>query len=390
MRRAALSVLLAVVAVGLSVDWAATAEITGGGALWTLDARSGRTLWTRAPEGRRLLHVTGAWKDELQLTEERCVEFEPLGTRRHTVDARTGRTRPSGRTVWPPVDPSRTGLAAQSVLVRPLGVSSGIAGVEIETGGRLWSLPDRYFVAGTRELVVTLPQSPEARPVVEAHDRRTGELRWALPAAATTWNGMVGVVASDSTTVVVADGDPGVPATIPTTFHVLDAATGRERTAFLAANPKYSFSEIRMDDRALLYVEDVTVVARSLTDGATVWSRSFDDVRAQTGALEVSLTGGAGDPLLVQLMNDHPRVVALDPTDGATTWQRSDATVAAAGPSTVVVRESFTKRLAGVDRQTGATRWRRTIPDAVTAEPSGFEIDVADGRVFVTKACDLG
>jgi hypothetical protein len=26
----------------------------------------------------------------------------------------------------------------------------------------------------------------------------------------------------------------------------------------------------------------------------------------------------------------------------------------------------------------------------VTAEPSGFEIDVADGRVFVTKACDLG
>ena len=32
-----------------------------------------------------------------------------------------------------------------------------------------------------------------------------------------------------------------------------------------------------MDSGALVYVQDVTVVARSLTDGATLWTRSFDD-----------------------------------------------------------------------------------------------------------------
>ena len=202
---------------------------------------------------------------------------------------------------------------------------------------------------------------------------------------------MVGVVAADSKTVVVADGDLlGSPPKIPTTFHVLDATTGRERTAFTAASPKYVFSEILMGAGALVYVEDVTVVARSLSDGAMLWTRSFDDLHAETGVLDVSLTGGAGDPLLVQLSNDHPQVVALDPSSGATRWQRPDAILAAAGPSTVVVRESFTKRLAGVDRQSGATRWRRTIPDAVTADSFGFEVDVLDGRVLVTKACDLG
>jgi hypothetical protein len=41
-------------------------------------------------------------------------------------------------------------------------------------------------------------------------------------------------------------------------------------------------------------------------------------------------------------------------------------------------------------RQSGATRWRRTIPGAVTADSFGFELDVVDGRVLVTKACDLG
>ena len=391
MRRAGVGVVLAFVVFGMSVSSATPAEITGGGALWTIDAGSGDTLWTREPTDRRLLHVTGAWKGDLRLTEERCVEFEPLKTRTHIVDARTGAIRSSDRKVWPPADQSVAPLGARGEIVSTTGGNDpAIVGFDGNSGKRLWRVPRRELARVSPGLVFSLSPYGDPRPVVEAHDRRSGDTKWTFPDDATSsWDGMVGVVPADSTTVVLADGDlGGTPPKIPTTFHILDALTGRERTAFTAANPKYRFSEIVMDAGALVYVEDASVVARSLTDGATLWTRRFDDVPDGTGVPDVSLTGGAGAPLLVQLSN--PQVVALDPSSGTTTWQRSDALVMAAGPSTVVVRESFTKRLAGVDRQSGATRWRRTIPDAVTSESSGFEVDVLDGRVLVGKACDLG
>jgi outer membrane protein assembly factor BamB len=288
-------------------------------------------------------------------------------------------------------------VAASGVVVATGGrLGAPTPGLDADTGDLRWQidLPEKYLGA-SETLVFTVRVDAEPRNTLNAFDRRTGRKRWSFPVAAETGHTMFDVVAGNRSTVVVASGPytvrSGPDPIAPTTFLVLDADSGRERTRFLSADPAIPFSDFAIVDGALVYAENGDALARDLATGRVRWRRHATFPRP--------LDNGGLPWMRLQLSADHRTVFTsgergiaevLDARTGAVLWNAKDGFLQAAAGDDAVF-EDGEQRIASVVARTGKPRWQRELLGALRRR--GFvptNVGVDDGLVVLSATCDDG
>jgi outer membrane protein assembly factor BamB len=177
----------------------------------------------------------------------------------------------------------------------------------------------------------------------------------------------------------------------PTTFLVLDAATGKERKRFLSADPAINFSDFAIVDGALVYAENGDALARDLTTGQVRWSRHATFPRP--------LQDGGVPWMRIQLSADHSTVFTsgargiaevLDPRTGTVLWNARDRFLRAAEGRDAVF-EDGAPRLESVAARSGRLRWARGAPAALRTHPGiPTNVGLDDGSMVVSATCDDG
>jgi PQQ-like domain len=351
------------------------------GSMAVLDAATGRTLWSRRAAGPELAWDQAAIGSRLLVAVQHDCENGQDPERVTGFDAETGTRRwaAEGAGVVTVANSLARGSPTTAVdadgIVVVRTTISGTRGVAARTGRVTWKQPgDASGVAG--DLVFFTPGAA-GHQVLEAHDRRSGALRWTTPAAPTeAWEGSVVVVAGDTQSVVVATGT-GVdsPTGSVATFHVLDARSGRERSSFTAVDASFFFSGFVLADGALTYATPSAIVSRALDDGATRWTQPTIGRLVYTG----------GDEGI--LVNSYGTVHGLDPHTGELRWSVPNADVSSVDGSRVLIQPRGTRRLRGVRAATGTQIWERRAPSDVTLDDGAIDSNSSHGRVALRSWC---
>lgn len=289
-------------------------------ALFALDPATGGVQWTHCTDRPVITTALGATDDTAFALE---AEATASAARFVAVDAATGKERwgvAVARQQWP-AGP----MAAQGVVV--LVVGTELVGFDARTGNRRWAEPAAGAtpIAHTEKLVVvaatTNPTGPNPPSgVVRGVDRTSGRARWSAP-----------LRMEDASGVMVGRSPAAV-------------------TADVVVVPRSS-----------------ELVALDLTNGAVRWTGdALDHPTAAAGVV----IGGASDRT----------VSALDPADGKTLWSTTgrpsygDLWVLGDGAAYVI-----DGGIAALDARTGSMRWRRGQTADLGSEPWA----APKGRVIV-------
>jgi outer membrane protein assembly factor BamB len=278
--------------------------------------------------------------------------------------------------------------AAGVVVVGGGRYGADVRGVALRDGKEVWVADADNHELGVSSALVFTAVGERPNSVLRASSRRTGKEEFTFPTAPDgAWTETFDVVAADAETVVVANGGysgrRGSDPLGPTTFFVLDAHTGEERSRFESADPRLLFSGLAMGHGLLVYSERGSIVARALDDGSTIWRRSFHGERP--------LISASTSDRVVVATADHT-LRSLDLRTGAHRWRVSNSLVRAYDERTaIVIRTTGTDRgLRAVDMESGDVRWSRQLPGSLPGNVSQVAFAVDGDTVVLTDACDLG
>ncbi|HEX3456149.1 MAG TPA: hypothetical protein VHS03_16120, partial [Gaiellaceae bacterium] len=238
-----------------------------------LGADTGDVRWTRTAADGLTFQGGTAGTGVVIATERTCKEGEddgdPEPVLRAFDSARASlrwstpgygvATRPM---IWGPVP--RVDVGANGVVVVGGGrYGPDVRGVALRSGKPVWTAGPESHELGVSSSLVFAAVDEGPSSVLRASSRRTGREAFAYPAAATAgdpaWTDDFDVVAADAHTVVVANGGyfgrSGSEALEPTTFFVLEGATGEELSRFDSADPRLTFSGVAMGHGLLVFSE---------------------------------------------------------------------------------------------------------------------------------------
>jgi outer membrane protein assembly factor BamB len=400
----------------VSTSDAATTPVDGSlgahGGIVVLDAKSGSEMW-RLLSARSSYFLAAPGNNVTVATRGRCGNDEGgiESARLVAFDARTGQQRwtRSEREDFGVVTATTVGAGASwalvpvdaaGVVVTEGGIPAGrVIGLDAESGKTRWRLPsDEGRLGASETLVFATDRAGDEAYVLHAFDRRDGSLRWTFGGRDPSWNGSVAVVAADRAAVVVANGgflsqNPGTF----TTFYVLDARTGKERSRFGATDAQISFNDFAMTDGLLVYTEGLSVVGRELSGGAVRWQRGFpappENVAGSPSPLLSLFMKRSADNQTVFAQSFADRVItALDARTGQLRWEapfRTGVRVSAAG---VTVLGASQYRLNAVDTSSKKPRWNYRVPAQAAQGTAASQINVwsVDGRLTLSTLCDQG
>jgi outer membrane protein assembly factor BamB len=399
--------VIAIVVAGLS---AATVPSGAGPVergLVVLDARTGRTRWHATVRGDRSLGLAGIGPSTVFVSERACVDGgRGPRPRLMAFDARSGERRWASSGYGGPA--TKTMVWSQSANVPPaaLGVvvATGgrageiIPGLDAGTGAVRWRIGrGDHFLGVSSTLVFTSKLTGPSRWDLRGFDRRTGKRRWSFPPAPEPeWGGVFDVVAADRAHVVVANGgytgrsDAGPSGA--TTFFVLDARTGKERSRFTAADPQMLFADFVLHDGLLVFGDGPSIVARDIRDGSTVWTRPREGTPAEGTAgqwIDPSVRSATNGSRAYLHRRDSFDALAIE--SGTTRWTAPGWLYAS---SRALAVTTLPRGLYAYDATTGAPRWNRRMPHALGR---GDEIGVAVGfgaragrTIALNRGCDAG
>lgn len=340
--------------------------------LAVLDPRTGRERWhVPSPDGKDMFSTVGVGSGLAvglhgrSHDPARVVAYDAGSGERRWVNETVGAVvTKTGDAPSPMVDVAASGV----VVVQGVSPAPHVTGLDAAKGTERWRItePER-FVGVSDTLVFTGRIDAEPRNTLTAFDRRSGLRRWSFPMTPTLRTTFQ-VVAANRSTVVVALG-PFSSSLGLTTFFVLDARTGRERSpSFRIGDPAIQFSDFAIHDGALVYAEGRYAIARDLRTGEIRWRHATDAplpnpsvVNAEWMRIRISADGRA------VFTSEAPGFDVLDARTGAVRWSTSRIEdVWGADRDTAIVLRAD-RRIAGLDLDTGDELWERPIADLLHA-----------------------
>lgn len=387
--------MLALVPLVLSVGSCQRGVADEPGTLISLDARTGRELWTALPDDA-FFYSPGIAGDVIYVEgTSSCKGHDPAV--QYAYDARTGKQLWQGAAsrLEPCGHYRRRQSSRRTVVIR----GSRVLGLEPETGRTRWTVqigPRGDVVdAGDIALVTKRDHSPIGRSGVEilALDKGTGQQLWSkrLPGDAgvpPVANNTISLVDAGSTH---ADSEGGVIA--------FDTRTGSERwrrgprfpargsavPPFIDFSPS-GFAPAVVGD--VLAVEENEGLSRAVAgldaaSGSYLWRVEGAGLYGADGGLVL-----IGPPSSWYPGRARPSLVALDARTGVLRSEIHEfyegVSMVGFGEGVVVLgpaHDSPSRELIGIDALTGQRLWRYVLPDRVRhgiARPA-----ISHGRVYI-------
>lgn len=334
------------------------------GRIVAYDAETGDRRWVRDPAAGQWFWGVASDRRRVVATEAEC--SDSAGARRlSTFDARSGELLWSVRSPTGPLDRSSEGenptarvpVGASGVMVTyGAGDGGGVFGLDARTGRRVWGQRGLLPTAVSRTLVFARPYPDLTTTALRRDD---GSVVWSFGPD----DGVRYVVfGADDRYVVMGSTAPWADA--PTTFVVLDAESGAERTRVTVEG--VSERIVHVGDGRFVYASWNTIVARDLTTGGIEWEYSFGDEPATSTGVFVAAgrtwVSGATDPSTVlasRYQDGRPATAALDMATGSLHWTFPAWPVGADGRSVLFASGTHPNvTITMVDAARGTERWR--------------------------------